>query len=353
MNETNLNNPTTTDELASALNKAVYEGNLEEVDRLMAVELPAPTEQDPPAEPVEEVVPEDNPDEKTNETPSSDDDQKDEAADEPDAASTPDTEGEQDTTVDIQALQAELHRLRSDVGRLPYLRRRTQELERELRDAKLNRSAGSTDPNAAPNNAKPAIPESLQKRINALKDIDPDLADTLEETITTLRSELDHVSSSRIKEVTEQVDARADEEFLQQQYATLVAEVPHAPQIFGSPEWKAWKEELTPARRAFAESQYADEVKIAISAFLNDMQARVQQQNGNVPATVAAGPTGVAPTTPQAPAVSKVQEARNRKMATGASTPSSVAAKSGSVPVDEEQLFKQFYKQIQKENHLG
>lgn len=357
MNESTLTNPTMTeDELATALNKAVHDGNLEEIDRLMAVETQPKEEtpeEDTPADPQEEVAPaEKDPDDKTNVEPSPDktveeEEQKDEAADQPDAASTPD-EGKDDT-VDVQALTAELHRLRSDVGRMPYLRRRTQELERELRDLKLNRTAASPDANAAPNNATKAIPESLQKRLNALKDIDPDLAETLEETINALRTEAATHANTVVKEVVEAEDERADEAFLQEQYQLLVSQVPQAPEIFRSTEWKTWKEGLTPARRAFASSIYADEVSIAIQAFLNDMQARVQQ-NGT-PAQVTTQPPQVDPEA--TPVVSKVQEARNRKMSTAAGTPTSVAAKSGSVQLSEEQQFSEFYKKVQKDNHLG
>lgn len=352
MNEQTLSTPNTEDELAAALSKAVHEGNLEEVDRLMAVELPeAPAPE--PAEPTDEEVAPDTTGDETNEPTSEEEDQKDEAATTPDAASTPDTNEGTEEQVDVEALKAELHRLRSDVGRMPYLRRRTQELERELRDVKLSRTVGSPDPNAAPTDTKKVIPESLQKRLNALKDIDPDLAETLEETITTLRQEAEHVSTARIKEVTEEADERADQEFLRTQYEQLIAEVPWAPQAFQSNEWKAWKETLTPARRAMAESMYADDVKVALGVFYNEMQARVQQQNGNSPAQVAADNPAVDSSTPAAPAVSKVQEARNRKMTTSASTPSSVAAKAGSTTVSEDQMFSDFYKKIQKENHLG
>lgn len=349
--ESTLTNPTTEDELATALNTAVSDGNLEEVERLMTFELPEPPAKEEEEEPEEEVIPDEVPDDKTNEEPTEvveEGEQKEEAATEPDAASKPEeTVEEKDDNKDRDA---ELHRLRSEVGRLPYLRRRTQELERELRDAKLNRTVGSPDPNAAPNNAKPVIPESLQKRLTALKDIDPDLAETLEETINALRQDHEQRSSALIKEVTEANDARDDEEFIREQYQVLTTKMPMAPEIFASPEWKSWKTTLTPARLAFATSVYADEVEVAIQAFLNDMQARVQHESGTAPVQAATTPV---PTQEPAPVVSKVQEARNRKMATGASTPSSVAAKTGSVQLDEEKQFSEFYKQVQKENHLG
>lgn len=362
MAEQNLSTPTTEDELTKALNKAVTDGNMEEVDRLMAVELPEPEVKEEPEVPEEPVIPEQketeevNPEDKSSEVVE-EDGTKDEAATKTDAASKPAEPAEE--VPDIKALQAEIHRLKSDAGRVPYMQRKMQELERELREAKLSRTTAPAGGDASPDNATIELPKSLQKRIAALKEIDPDLAETLEEGFLALRQEQLATSSHLVKEVTEAEAARADEEFLQQQYQALVAEVPIAPQIFGSPEWREWKERLSPARRAFAESQYADEVKIAISAFMNDMQARAQHTNGNVQVpgssttvtTSEGGDPSVAQGTTET--ASKVQETRNRKMAAAPSVPGSVAAKSGSVELDAQKQFEEFYRQIQKENHLG
>lgn len=362
MNEQTLSTPTTEDELTSALNKAVQDGNQEEVDRLMAVEIKEPDPEVKEKEPVED--PED-PD-KSKEPVKTDDESsevvegeedKGKAATKQDAANPPAAAAED--TDEVKALKAELHRLKSDAGRVPYMQRKQQELERELRQLKLSRTNTTNGGDASPDNAKVEIPKSLQKRLTALKEIDPDLAETLEETFTELRRDQLNSAKSVVQEVTNEVDARADEEFLAGQYQALVAEVPIAPEVFKSPEWKQWKETLSPARRGFAESIYADEVKIAIQAFLSDMQARAQHTQGNTvqvpgvpnPVSTSEGgdPNANKGTTENA---SKVQEARNRKIAATPAVPSSVAAKAGSVDIDEEKLFSEMYKQIQKENHL-
>lgn len=357
MAEQNLSNPTTEEELTKALSKAVNDGNLADVDRLMAVELPEAPVVEEPAEPVEaDPAPVNNEDESSE----VEDGTKDGAANGADpAAPTPvEPAKEEPKPDDINALKAELHRLKSDAGRVAYLQRRQQELERELREVKLSRKVEEPASTATNDKSPAPIPESVQKRLNALKEIDPDLAETLEEMTKALRQESTATASTLVKEVVDLDAQRAEEQFLQDQYSVLVREVPYAPQVFASPEWRQWKETLSPARRAFAESIYADEVKVALGAFVNEMQARAQTQGNSqqVPATPSA-PTseGGDPTNVQgtAEATSKVQEARNRKLAATPTTHSSVAAKGGSVVVDEAKQFAEFYKQIQKDNHLG
>lgn len=339
MNNT-LTDTYTEDSLNKAITKAVNDGNFEEVDRLMAVEITASEEPEPvedePDQPVDEGK-EEEPTPTEGETPEVDDDEKeekDEAADEP-AAPTP-VAPDEDKTKNIEV---ELHRLRSDAGRVPYLQRRTQELERELRELKLSRQAPA--PSKDDGKTPADIPENLQKRIEALRSIDPDLADTLQEMAQALRVEAEARLTQTTREIIDQESEAQEREFIQAQYTQLVTEVPYAPQIFASNEWKQWKDRLSPGRRALAESTYADEVKVALGAFIQDMQAL----HGAKQEPPKAGPA--APAQP-----SKVQEERNRKLAAGTSTAAPVAKKGGGL-LDEEALYAQFYKDIQKKNHLA
>ena len=84
------------------------------------------------------------------------------------AASTPDkTKTTDDTDAEIARLNKELHRLRSDAGRVPYMQRRLQEVERELRNSKLSHNVAD-DKNASPDQ-KVTLPEKVVKRIEALR----------------------------------------------------------------------------------------------------------------------------------------------------------------------------------------
>jgi hypothetical protein len=342
----------TEDNLAKALSKAVNEGNNEEVDRLMAVELPEPTPEEPDPEPkVEETpvegVPEtpiegEQPSEPETPVP---DKAKDEAAPVPSAASTPEPVKVEELP---DSIKQELHKLRSDVGRVPFMQRRLQELERELRDSKLSRTVAPATPaqGTGSDPVEPNLPDKLKKRIEALREIDPDLADTLSEMAQTLSHESAQATTGAVRELTRAEQEREDREFLQAQYSALVAEVPYAPEIFKSQQWKEWKEGLSPGRRQLAESTYADEVKLALGAFVQEMQARY---GGNQQAaTPAATPQEPVPETPES---TKIQDDRNRKLNNSAD-PKAVAGKKASAPLDADALFAQFSEQIRKENHL-
>ena len=90
-----------------------------------------------------------------------------------------------------------------------------------------------------------------------------------------------------------------------------------------------------------AESTYAGDVKIALNEFARVMQAR----------------QGTATSVQQVSAVvvdeeaEKVKRDRERKLATG-TTSKSPTAKTGTPVLDEDAAFREFYEQIQKDNHL-
>jgi hypothetical protein len=349
---TEVNEAFTEENLAKALSKAVNEGNNEEVDRLMAVELPDPTPVVPDPEPeVEETPVEATPtsppegEEPAEPVKPDPDKAKDEAAAVSSAASTPEPAKVEELP---DPIKQELHKLRSEVGRLPFLQREVQELKRALRETTPSRTVAPATP-ANDTGSEPVeatIPDKLKKRIDALREIDPDLADTLSEVVQTLKTESIQTTTGAVQELTRAEQEREDREFLQSQYSALVAEVPYAPEIFKSRQWQEWKEGLSPGRRQLAQSIYADEVKLALGAFVQEMQARY---GGNQQPEVPAATTPESPT--ETPESAKIQDERNRKLNNSAD-PKAVAGKKGAPPLDAEALFSQFYADIKKENHL-
>lgn len=339
------NTPVNHDELTAMLNTAVASGDTAEIDRLMAVEIkevePEKIEEEEAVE-LEEVIP---PDDVPKDEPSNGE-EKDEAA-EP-AASTPAAAKQDEQPEDeVTKLRRELHTLKSDAGRVPYMQRRLQELERELRDSKLSRKVAEATPATTDASPEAAIPEKLKQRIAALREIDPDLADTLQEMATSLKGEsakAANVAKEVVQEYSNIEAERQEQEFITQQYQQLVTDVPYAPEVFKSNEWKEWKEKLSPGRRALAESTYADEVKIAIGAFVSDMQVRFGGQKA------AEAPVPVQ-TQQQVETVTKVQENRERKL--NAATDTKATAAKGTKPqLNEAELFSQMYDKIRKENHI-
>lgn len=328
---TDVKTPTTELELNSLIGEAINSGNTEELDRLMAVELPE----------AEEVQEEAEPQTTENEEEGTSVEVKEEAA--PDvkesAASTPEVVKTQESEADT--LRRELHRLKSDVGRVPFMQSRMKELERELREVKLSRNVEAGTSSADPDK-QVEVPADIKKRIDELREVDPSLATLLEDMTKALRSETQSTARHVVTTINDSEREVEEQRTVQEQYHQLLEEVPWAPQAFQSQEWKQWKDSLLPGQRAMAESTYAGDVKIALNEFARVMQAR----------------QGTATSVQQAPPVvvvdeeaEKVKKDRERKLATSM-TSKSTAAKQGAPVLDEDAAFREFYEQIQKDNHL-
>jgi len=324
---TDVKTPTTELELNSLMGEAINSGNMEELDRLMAVELPEAEEVQEEAEP-QTTEPEEGTSVEV----------KEEAA--PDvkesAASTPEVVKTQESEADT--LRRELHRLKSDAGRVPFMQSRMKELERELREVKLSRNVG-VDP--ADPEKQVEVPSNIKQRIEELREVDPSLATLLEDMAKALRSETQSTAKHVVTSINDSEREVEEQRTVQEQYQQLLEEVPWAPQAFQSQEWKQWKDSLLPGQRAMAESTYAGDVKIALNEFARVMQAR----------------QGSATSVQQVSAVvvdeeaEKVKKDRERKLATS-TTSKSTAAKQGAPVLDEDAAFREFYEQIQKDNHL-
>ena len=328
---TDVKTPTTELELNSLIGEAINSGDTEELDRLMAVELPE----------AEEVQEEAEPQTTENEEEGTSVEVKEEAA--PDvkesAASTPEVVKTQESEADT--LRRELHRLKSDVGRVPFMQSRMKELERELREVKLSRNVEAGTSSADPEK-QVEVPSNIKQRIEELREVDPSLATLLEDMAKALRSETQSTAKHVVTSINDSEREVEEQRTVQEQYHQLLEEVPWAPQAFQSQEWKQWKDSLLPGQRAMAESTYAGDVKIALNEFARVMQAR----------------QGTATSVQQAPPVvvvdeeaEKVKKDRERKLATS-TTSKSTAAKQGAPVLDEDAAFREFYEQIQKDNHL-
>lgn len=173
-----------------------------------------------------------------------------------------------------EELRRELHRLRSDVGRVAGLQRKVQELERELRTARArtherddSQQGSSTQP------AQPKLPDNIRNRIEQLRAVDPELADTLQEMYAASAQRDDHTREDVLRQVEERREQEEMQRHFAEQKALLSEWVPEHEQIFASPQWADWKETLLPGQRAMAESGYALEVAQAIQAFAHWLRA--------------------------------------------------------------------------------
>lgn len=237
-------------------------------------------------------------------------------------------------------LQAELHRLRSDAGRVPFLQRQLAELQRELRASKARSTQVSSEGKAkSADLTSVELDAETQKEIDELKEVDPVLARTIERiaktAIFTANSRAEHVVDTLTQSEREQEEMK----FLMEQKSILAQKIPQHEQIFASNEWKQWKDTLTPGQRALAESSYANEVEAAIYAFAAEMRRR-QGVGANAAGEVQAPPA----------VDDKVKKARQEKVQASPEV-KNPNAKQRQV-FDEEQAFQEMYNQIGKANHI-
>lgn len=310
---------------------AMASGNTTEVDRLMAIEEEVDTETEEETEEVATPEAEVDPDQPSDdqEEESETEEVKDEASDEAAKAAA------SAAPVELEELRKELHKYKSDAGRVPFMQRRLVEMERELLAVKARTAVSGASTPADLGAVE--LDKETQEQIEELRSIDPILAKTLERVAKSAVAAAASKVDTAVSTFTQHDQELEDNRFYEEQKIALVQAVPQADAIFASPEWREWKQSLSPGRKAMAESAYAEEVTQAIYAFAADMQ----RQHGTAPAQQV---------TPPAQEADAVAEARQRKVATSAEVKNPSAK--GSVPFDEEKLFAEMYKNIGKENHL-
>ena len=230
---------------------------------------------------------------------------------------------------EVAQLKAELHRLRSDAGRVPFLQRRTAELERNL--AEVQRRAAVKPQSESGDNTKTVeLPKHLRDKVDKMREIDPDNADLIEAVYASAVAKAREDTDVQFRQVDAVRKQSEEENFVNEQYSQLVGAIPSAPTIFQSPEWATWKSRLTPAFRAMAESAYASEVGQAINAFWIDYPRH---------RPTAATPTTTTTTTTTDDSVAK---ARQSKLSTSVAVTASQPAKNAE-EFDIEAAFKEAY----------
>ena len=264
----------------------------------------------------------------TNEAGSKDDDSTDDADD----ASTRDTKQDAPSTSvtpeELAALRQELQQLRSSAGRVPALQSQLNQL---LREERIKKTAEAAKP--VPKVEDPETAE-LRAQIKELEGVDPTTAAILQKLLDKASPKQEAQQAPDIEELIRKAsdDARIEVEF-----ERVVQVHPDAPDIFVHPSWQQWKSKLTPEQRAWAESDKAEQVSEALTAFKNYV-------NGVQPAPV------VQEQQP-APVVDVTQEARQRKLKGSTSATPSTAIKGSSRP-DDETMFNEFYAQALKDMGL-
>lgn len=226
----------------------------------------------------------------------------------------------------LDAAMRDLHRYKSDAGRVPALQKRMVELEKRLSESKRNPNSPEEDV---------FTPED-KKVLDDLRENDPVMADHLEKLMKGTTGRLRQQMEERLRQADESEYAQIAQELEAYEYNRLQSMFPNfdVQNVFRSPEWAEWKSRLRPSDRAYAESSSADEVYAAIQWFGQDLQARRAQQ-------------GQAPMQQPQPAATAAPAAPTPRPAAAPRVKTSIAAQpSARQPLNEDEAYSQLWKEI-------
>lgn len=323
-NEQSLNGTKTDDELFAEIQATLREGSEQDLNKLMEVEEEVVVE-----EKKGDPIPEGTPPETKEEKPKT-------------SAETPPESQEKDWLAELpEEVQAKVkalkderdqfeHRVKSELGRVPALQRKVEELSRKLSDPR-------PAPKPAEESQKDAAKSSkLQEKLAQIRLIDPLLADLLEdmqgELVQPLRSEFD----AKIESTAQAVRQREEQELWEREAKKLTDAVPQAFEVFKLPAYREWVKVQTEGVQTLAASVYADDVLVVLEKFAKEMQPKQQ------PATPAPAKPSVAPP-------NKVEQERSRKLSSAVPTGGGVTPKpTNGEPDDPEALFHYYREKLKK-----
>lgn len=228
----------------------------------------------------------------------------------------------QEPSIDVVALMQELHRVKSEVGRVGNVQSQLAKLQRIV------------DEQAAVIAAIPKQPSKIDERLESLKEIDPDMA----ETLLALREE---IASSRPEPVPPPAQ-EADDDGGELERVRRVHPDVDMILVGGAarPAWEQWKSTLTPQQRAYAESAHAEEFSLAYAAFKASMSQPAHRQRGAQQEQSSAN-------------AAAIEEERKRKLAGGTGTKATpIRSVADETIVDPEEMVRKLMKEIQKRDNL-
>jgi hypothetical protein len=243
---------------------------------------------------------------------------------------------------EINRLKAVERNAKAEAGRVPWLQRKLDELEKKLHETTAPAKQPLPTTSGSPASSSPApTNKELMDALAQIEEVDP-------VTAKAMKLILGEAQNS-VKKTESLLHKRDEESYIKTEYARLVEMVPQAPTVFKLPEWRMWKEEQSPGIMALASSDNADDVYYALKKFAEDMQAK----SGVDPAPKVEKKveTPVAAKTVD-PKQAAITEQRTRRLAATAPTGGGPPTKVDISPKDADALFSQAYKEIRKSDHL-
>ena len=206
----NLSIPKTDDEYQSAMNKAVNEGNEEEINRLMSIELPG--EPDPDAKAIDTDKSKEG---QNGEAPVLADSDKGDDKKPADSASKdapPDP-----VATKLAAMEQELNNLRAQAGRVSALQSKISELERERQHASIAKSVVKEKEKPDP------ADEKITSKIKELAEVDKSTAELLEDMYKEIKQGRHSIDPEELaRRLSAEASEREQTQHLQREFEKVV-----------------------------------------------------------------------------------------------------------------------------------
>lgn len=240
----------------------------------------------------------------------------------------------------------DLHRYKSDHGRVAAYQRKADQLQRELEQLRKQ----SKDPTKPQENIAAALKIESDEDFQRLLEADPTFARMFERQLKKVAETVEESYGKKFQELNTRIATKEEDDFLSREQEKLLSYVPNAAEVVSHPAWQEFKELSPPGVRVLAESVYADDLYLAMQLYGQFVHQRYQQPTGQ---EAPANNTQPAPASSQsAPPsnVDKIAQERQRKLQGGPGVqPSKPTA--ASVPIeDPETLLKKYYEEIRKES---
>ena len=232
----------------------------------------------------------------------------------------------------------ELHRYKSDHGRVAAYQRKADRLEKELEQ--LRKQKAQQPPPRE--NLAAALNIESDEDFKALLEADPTFARLHERQLKKIAEGIEQTYGKQIEELRTRFVQTEEDQYFRQEQQKLLTAVPNAVEVISHPAWREFKDNSPAGVRTLAESDKAEDLLLAMQLYAAYVQNAYPQE-------AAPNNEPLKEQTKDTPTESKIVQERQRKLqgSPGVSKPQPTPS---AVAEDDEALFKRYYEQARKEN---
>lgn len=229
----------------------------------------------------------------------------------------------------------ELHRAKSDAGRVAAYQRQAQQAKRELEEFRKKQAQPQ------PQKLSAALGIETDEDFQKLVEADPTFARMFERQLKKVAEKVEETYGKQFQELQTKIASRDEMEFISREQERLLTAIPNVAEVVAHPAWTEFKNSAPEGVRALAESSRADDVIVAMRLYTDFVNTHYAP-SAPVKEEPKQSATGVSPS------ADKIAEERRRKLEGGPGTSSSRPVKATDDPLDPEALLAKMYDQIRK-----